>query len=218
MDLSQLNTSSIKSGFDKLIPAINFKLTDFLVSCFVVGTFGEFNSSLILGGLDKIVMGLGANVSTVISKALSKVFDPRVVRIAAYIAVLLSFSPKFAMVIEVMPAGIVGGISFMLYGMIAAIGVRNVVEAQVDFSKSRNVIVAAIIVVSALGIKFSSGMGADVVKSFDGSVKFSIAGVGFSLSGLAVAAIAGIVLNLLFPDKDEVIIQGGVEPKKETEE
>ena len=137
--------------------------------------------------------------------ALSKVFDPRVVRIAAYVAVLLSFSPKFAMIIEVMPAGIVGGISFMLYGMIAAIGVRNVVEAQVDFSKSRNVIVAAIIVVSALGIKFSSGMGADVVKSFDGSVKFSIAGVAFSLSGLAVAAIAGIVLNLLFPDKDEVV-------------
>ena len=137
--------------------------------------------------------------------ALSKVFDPRVVRIAAYIAVLLSFSPKFAMIIEVMPAGIVGGISFMLYGMIAAIGVRNVVEAQVDFSKSRNVIVAAIIVVSALGIKFSSGMGADVVKSFDGSVKFSIGSVAFSLSGLAVAAIAGIVLNLLFPDKDEVV-------------
>ena len=143
--------------------------------------------------------------------ALSKVFDPRVVRIAAYIAVLLSFSPKFAMIIEVMPAGIVGGISFMLYGMIAAIGVRNVVEAQVDFSKSRNVIVAAIIVVSALGIKFSSGMGADVVKSFDGAVKFNIGSVAFSLSGLAVAAIAGIVLNLLFPDKDPVIIHGGVE-------
>ncbi len=140
--------------------------------------------------------------------ALSKVFDPKVVRIAAYIAVLLSFSPKFAMIIEVMPAGIVGGISFMLYGMIAAIGVRNVVEAQVDFSKSRNVIVAAIIVVSALGIKFSSGMGADVVKGFDGSVKFSIGSVAFSLSGLAVAAIAGIILNLLFPDKDEVVFQG----------
>ena len=61
-------------------------------------------------------------------------------------------------------------------------------------------------------------MGADVVKSFDGSVKFSIAGVAFSLSGLAVAAIAGIVLNLLFPDKDPVIIHGGVEPKEETEE
>ena len=137
--------------------------------------------------------------------ALSRVYDPRVVRIAAYIAILFSFSPKFAMIIEVMPAGIVGGISFMLYGMIAAIGVRNLVEAQVDFTKSRNVIVAAIIVVCALGIKFS-GMG--------DAVKFSIAKVDFSLSGLAVAAIAGIILNLLFPDKDDIVGFGDMAEKK----
>lgn len=135
--------------------------------------------------------------------ALSRVYDPRVVRIAAYLAMLFSFSPKFAMIIQAMPSGIVGGISFMLYGMIAAIGVRNVVEAQVDFKKSRNVIVAAIIVVCALGIKFSSGMGADVLSGVDGAVSFSI-GVVISLSGLAVASIAGIILNAVFPDKDEV--------------
>ena len=57
--------------------------------------------------------------------ALSRVYDPRVVRIAAYLAMLFSFSPKFAMIIQAMPSGIVGGISFMLYGMIAAIGVRK---------------------------------------------------------------------------------------------
>lgn len=136
--------------------------------------------------------------------ALSRVYDPRVVRIAAYLAMLFSFSPKFAMIIQAMPSGIVGGISFMLYGMIAAIGVRNVVEAQVDFKKSRNVIVAAIIVVCALGIKFSSGMGADVLSGVDGAVSFSIGGVVISLSGLAVASIAGIILNAVFPDKDEV--------------
>ena len=136
--------------------------------------------------------------------ALSRVYDPRVVRIAAYLAMLFSFSPKFAMIIQAMPSGIVGGISFMLYGMIAAIGVRNVVEAQVDFKKSRNVIVAAIIVVCALGIKFSSGMGADVLSGIDGAVSFSIGGVVISLSGLAVASIAGIILNAVFPDKDEV--------------
>lgn len=107
------------------------------------------------------------------------------------------------MIIQAMPSGIVGGISFMLYGMIAAIGVRNVVEAQVDFKKSRNVIVAAIIVVCALGIKFSSGMGADVLSGVDGAVSFSIGGVVISLSGLAVASIAGIILNAVFPDKDE---------------
>ena len=131
--------------------------------------------------------------------ALSRVYDPRVVRIAAYLAMLFSFSPKFAMIIQAMPSGIVGGISFMLYGMIAAIGVRNVVEAQVDFKKSRNVIV-----VCALGIKFSSGMGADVLSGVDGAVSFSIGGVVISLSGLAVASIAGIILNAVFPDKDEV--------------
>lgn len=136
--------------------------------------------------------------------ALSRVYDPRVVRIAAYLAMLFSFSPKFAMIIQAMPSGIVGGISFMLYGMIAAIGVRNVVEAQVDFKKSRNVIVAAIIVVCALGIKFSSEMGADVLSGVDGAVSFSIGGVVISLSGLAVASIAGIILNAVFPDKDEV--------------
>lgn len=136
--------------------------------------------------------------------ALSRVYDPKVVRIAAYLAVLFSFSPKFATIIQAMPAGIVGGISFMLYGMIAAIGVRNMVEAQVDFKKSRNVIVAAIIVVCALGIKFSSGMGADVLSGVDGAVSFNVGSVGISLSGLAIASIAGIILNALFPDKDEV--------------
>lgn len=126
--------------------------------------------------------------------ALSKVYDPSVVRIAAYIAILFSFCPKFAAVINAMPSGIVGGISFVLYGMISAIGIRNMVEAQVDFTKSRNVIVAAIILVCALGISLSSV----------GSISFKIAGVTISLSGLAIAAVVGIVLNALFPDKDEV--------------
>ncbi len=125
--------------------------------------------------------------------ALSRVYDPRVVRIAAYLAILFSFCPKFAAVINAMPVGIVGGISFVLYGMIASIGIRNMVEAQVDFTKSRNVIVAAIILVCALGISLS-----DV-----GSISFKISGLTISLSGLAVASLVGIILNALFPDKDE---------------
>ena len=92
-----------------------------------------------------------------------------------------------------MPIGIVGGISFVLYGMISAIGIRNMVEAKVDFTKSRNVIVAALILVCALGISLSN------VKA----INFEIAGVGISLSGLAIAALVGIVLNALFPDKDK---------------
>lgn len=126
--------------------------------------------------------------------ALSKVYDPRVVRIAAYIAIVFSFCPKFAAVINAMPMGIVGGISFVLYGMIASIGIRNMVEAQVNFTKSRNVIVAAIILVCALGINFSNA----------GSASFTVKGLTISLSGLAVAALVGIILNALFPDKDPV--------------
>ncbi len=120
--------------------------------------------------------------------ALSKVYDPRVIRIAAYFAILFSFSPKFAALINSMPAAIVGGISFVLYGMISAIGVRNVVENKVDFSKPRNTIIAAVILVCALGL----GSG----------VSFSIGEFNISFSALAIAAIAGIVLNAVFPGKD----------------
>lgn len=120
--------------------------------------------------------------------ALSKVYDPRVVRIAAYFAIIFSFSPKFAALINSMPAAIVGGISFVLYGMISAIGVRNMVENHVDFSKPRNTIIAAVILVCALGL----GSG----------VSFSIGEINITLSALAIAALAGIILNAVFPGKD----------------
>lgn len=87
---------------------------------------------------------------------LSRVHDPRVIRIAAVFAVILSFIPKMAEIIGSMPSAIIGGVSFMLYGMISAIGVRNVVENHVDFTKSRNLIIAAVILVSGLG--FSNGL------------------------------------------------------------
>ncbi|WP_337399705.1 uracil-xanthine permease family protein [Congzhengia sp.] len=121
--------------------------------------------------------------------ALSKVYDPRVIRLAAIFAVILSFSPKFAALVSVIPTAVIGGISFVLYGMISAIGVRNVVENKVDFTKSRNLIVAAIILVSALGL---------------GTVTFMIGKLTISLSALAVASIAGIVLNAILPGKDYV--------------
>lgn len=119
--------------------------------------------------------------------ALSKVYDPRVIRIAAVLAILFSFSPKFEALVNLLPTAVIGGISFVLYGMISAIGVRNVVESQVDFSKSRNLIIAAIILVCALGL---------------GTVSFAIGQVTISLSALAVASIAGIVLNAILPGKD----------------
>ena len=120
--------------------------------------------------------------------ALSKVYDPRVIRIAAVLAVILSFSPKFAALVNLIPSAIIGGISFILYGMISAIGVRNVVENQVDLTKSRNLIVAAIILVSALGL--------------GNAATFTIGKITISLSALAVASILGIVLNAILPGKD----------------
>lgn len=119
---------------------------------------------------------------------LSKVYDPRVIRIAAGLAIVLSFIPKFSAVISTMPAAIIGGVSFMLYGMISAIGVRNVVENKVDLTKSRNLIIAGVIFVCGLG--FSNGL------------TFTIAGTHITLTALAIAAIAGIVLNAVLPGND----------------
>ena len=121
---------------------------------------------------------------------LSKVYDPRVIRLAAVYAVVLSFIPKMAEVIGSIPSAIIGGVSFMLYGMISAIGVRNVVENKVDFTKSRNLIIAAVILVSGLG--FSSGL------------TFSIFGTPITLTGLAIAAILGILLNAILPGNDYI--------------
>ena len=119
---------------------------------------------------------------------LSKVYDPRVVRLAAIYAVILSFSPAFAAVVNSIPAAIIGGVSFILYGMISAIGVRNVVENRVDFTNSRNLIIAAVILVCGLG--------------FSGGLTFHIGGAAITLTSLAIAAIAGIVLNAILPGKD----------------
>ena len=120
--------------------------------------------------------------------ALSKVYDPRVIRIAAVFAMILSFCPKFAALITAMPAATIGGVSLVLYGMISAVGVRNVVENKVDFTNTRNVVIAALILVLSLGISNSSAGAVHI-----GSV---------SLSGLAVASIVGIVLNAVLPGKD----------------
>jgi uracil permease len=119
---------------------------------------------------------------------LSRVHDPRVIRLAAIYAIALSFSPKFAMLIGSLPASIIGGISFILYGMISAIGVRNVVENQVDFTKSRNLIIAAVILVTGLG--FPSGL------------TFNVGSTSVTLTSLALAAIFGIALNAILPGKD----------------
>lgn len=119
---------------------------------------------------------------------LSKVYDPLVIRIAAVFAIIVSFIPKVSSVISTMPASIIGGVSFMLYGMISAIGVRNIVENKVDLTKSRNLIIAGVIFVCGLG--FSNG------------ITFTAGGTSITLTALAIAAIAGIVLNIILPGND----------------
>ena len=129
--------------------------------------------------------------------ALSKVFDPMVIRLAAVFAIVLSFCPKFAALIVAMPGATMGGVSLVLYGMISAVGVRNVVENRVDFTKSRNVLIAAMILCLAIGIKYFDPTG-----QMNGAISFAVGSVTISLSGLAVAALVGILMNAILPGKD----------------
>ena len=117
--------------------------------------------------------------------ALTRVFDPFVMRVAAVMAIILSLSPKFEAVINSIPTAVIGGISFVLYGMIAATGIRTIVENQVDYVNMRNVLVTAIILVCGLGF--------NTYPIVIGSVSFG---------GLACAAIFGIILNAILPGKD----------------
>ena len=122
---------------------------------------------------------------------ITRVFDPRVIRLAAMFAIVLAFCPKFAMLIQLMPAATIGGISLILYGMIAAVGVRNMVEAKVDLTKPRNLIVAALILVISIGVTYGAQGGVAI-----GPIH---------LSGLAIAAIVGVILNAIFPREKETV-------------
>jgi len=123
--------------------------------------------------------------------ALTRVYDPAVIRIAAVFAVVVSFCPKFAALVSAMPTATIGGVSLVLYGMISAVGVRNVVENNVDFSNTRNIIIAALILVLAIGITYTAPIQIGIV----------------SFSGLAVASIVGIALNAILPGKDYEFVQ-----------
>ena len=173
--------------------------------CAISSTVGEnfikepgLHRTLMGDGLATAIASLfGAPANTTYGEntgvlALTKVYDPRVIRLAAVFAIIASFCPKFSALIAAMPTGTIGGVSLILYGMISAIGVRNLVENQVDLSKSRNVIVVSLIISLALGITFSNA----------GAISFAIGSFNLRFSGLAVAAIIGIVLNAILPDND----------------
>ena len=119
---------------------------------------------------------------------LTRVFDPRVIRIAAVIAVIFSFSPKFAALIYAMPTATIGGVSLILYGMISSVGIRSLVENHVDLTDSRNLIITALTITLAVGISY----GCD-----GGALHFGSIGI----SGLAVAAVVGILAAVILPNK-----------------
>jgi uracil permease len=116
--------------------------------------------------------------------ALTRVYDPRVLRGAAFLAMLVAFLAKFGAVLRTIPTPVIGGISLILFGMIASVGIRTLVNARVDFSKPKNLLVASLIL--------TMGIGGATLKI--GHVEFK---------GLSLAAIIGIVANLLVPEKKE---------------
>ena len=174
--------------------------------CAISGTVGKF--FLVDPGLHRTLTGdgvattlaslFGAPANTTYGENtgvlnITKVYDPRVIRLAAILAILLSFCPKFAAIIGLMPAATIGGVSLILYGMISAVGVRNMVEASIDFVQMRNIIIAALILVIAIGVKYGANDSVAI-----GSIHFS---------GLALAAIVGILLNAILPNRVDIDIE-----------
>ena len=174
--------------------------------CAISGTVGKF--FLADPGLHRTLTGdgvattlaslFGAPANTTYGENtgvlnITKVYDPRVIRLAAVFAILLSFCPKFTCLVGMMPSATIGGVSLILYGMISAIGIRNMVEANIDFVQMRNITIAALILVIAIGVKYGAND--------------SIAIGSIHLSGLALAAIVGILLNAILPHRLDIDIE-----------
>ena len=120
--------------------------------------------------------------------ALTRQFNPTIMRIAAGFAILLGFVPKLNALISTIPTAIIGGISIVLFGMIASVGARTLVDNKIDFHQSRNLIIAAVILVLGIG---------------GAAVPFAIGSVDFNIQGMALAAIAGIILNQILPGRQK---------------
>ena len=177
-DISAISSTVNRNFFEK--PGLHLTLLGDGVATMLASLFGAPANTT-----------YGENTGVI---SISRVADPRVIRIAALLAVLLSFCPKFFALVATIPAATIGGVSFVLYGIIAAIGARNLIENQVDLGKARNMLIAAAILMLTLGIDYSQAE----------AIKFSIGHVRFAFSGLAIGAFAGIVINAVLPDRDTV--------------
>lgn len=200
--------ASLEWGAVLLIAPVAFvtvmeHIGDILTNGRVVGkdffTKPGLHRTLLGDGLATSLAGLlGGPANTTYSEntgvlAVTRVYDPVVLRLAALFAILLSFSPKLAALLQTLPQGVLGGISMLLFGMIASIGIRTLAEAEIDFTKSRNLIVVSAILVLGLG-----GAVANL-----GTIQVAGAALPLKVSGMALAALAGVVLNLLLPQKLE---------------
>jgi uracil permease len=118
--------------------------------------------------------------------ALTKVTDPRVLRIAAVTAVVFSLIGKVSAFLKTIPQAVLGGIMLLLFGMIASIGIKTLIDAKTDFTKTRNqVIISIVLTVGIGGAQISYG--------------------NFSLAGIGLASLVGVVLNLILPDTSKPI-------------
>jgi uracil permease len=204
----QFTLASLEWGAVLLIAPVAFvtvmeHIGDILTNGRVVGkdffTKPGLHRTLLGDGLATSLAGLlGGPANTTYSEntgvlAVTRVYDPVVLRLAALFAILLSFSPKLAALLQTLPQGVLGGISMLLFGMIASIGIRTLAEAEIDFTKSRNLIVVSAILVLGLG---------EAVANL-GTIQVAGAALPLKVSGMALAALAGVVLNLLLPQKLE---------------
>ena len=137
--------------------------------------------TLLGDGLATVAAGLLGGPANTTYGENTKVYDPKIIRIAALFAVGLSLCGKFTALVNTIPGAVMGGISIVLFGMIAAVGVRTLVEEQLDFKHSRNLLIAAVIFVVGIGVSDVPMWG------------------NITISGLAIAALFGVILNKFLP-------------------
>jgi uracil permease len=145
----------------------------------------------------------GENTSVL---AVTKVYDPSILRLAAVIAMGMSFVGKFAAILQTIPVAVMGGVSIVLFGMIASVGIRTIASADIDFSNNRNLVIVSVILVAGIGteiLKIKSGLfTADGVQAFAGSMGIQITD-NIQIVGVSLAAIIGIVINKILPENLE---------------
>ena len=145
--------------------------------------------TLLGDGLATVIAGLvGGPANTTYSEntgvlAVTKVYDPAILRIAAVFAVIFSMSGHLAYLVQSIPGPVMGGVSIILFGMIASVGVRILINSNLDFAYSRNLLISAVILVLGIGI---------------GELPL---GGNLSISGLAIAALIGIIINQVLPQE-----------------